>query len=152
MTNRLSRMLNPKSVAVFGGAWASAVIRQTNLMGFTGNIWPVHPDKETVEGLKAYRSVADLPSAPDASFIGVNRFQTIDIVQELALRNSGGAICFASGFKEDSNDIQTGAKLHDALLEAAGDMPLLGPNCYGLLNYCDEIGRASCRERVLVAV
>ncbi len=139
MTNPLYRMLNPKSIAVFGGSWACAVIRQTKLMGFTGNIWPVHPDKETVEGLKAYRSVADLPAAPDASFIGVNRHQTIDIVRDLAARGAGGAICFASGFKEDANDIETGARLHEDLLKAAGDMPVLGPNCYGLLNYSDGV-------------
>jgi acetate---CoA ligase (ADP-forming) len=132
--NSLARMLNPKSIAIFGGAWASAVIRQTKLMGFTGAIWPVHPDKETVEGFKAYRSVADLPGSPDASFIGVNRFQTIELVKELADRNSGGAICFASGFSESGDD-----HLQAQLIEAAGDMLVLGPNCYGLLNYCDGV-------------
>jgi acetate---CoA ligase (ADP-forming) len=134
LTNPLTRMLNPKSIAVFGGAWASAVIRQTKLMGFSGEIWPVHPDKETVEGFKAYRTVADLPGAPDASFIGVNRFQTIELVKELASRNTGGAICFASGFSESGDD-----HLQTQLIEAAGDMPVLGPNCYGLLNYCDGV-------------
>ncbi len=134
MPNSLARMLNPKSVAVFGGSWASAVIRQTKLMGFTGDIWPVHPDKEKVEGLKAYRSMADLPAAPDAAFIGVNRFQTIEIVRELSARGAGGAICFASGFSESGD-----GDLQAALVAAAGDMPVLGPNCYGLLNYCDGV-------------
>jgi acetate---CoA ligase (ADP-forming) len=132
--NSLARMLNPKSIAVFGGAWASAVIRQTKLMGFTGEIWPLHPDKETVEGLQAYRSVADLPGSPDASFIGVNRHLTIELVRELAAINAGGVICFASGFSESGDD-----HLQAKLIAAAGDMPVLGPNCYGLLNYCDGV-------------
>ncbi len=134
MTNSLSRMLNPKSVAVFGGAWAAAVIRQTKLMGFTGEIWPVHPDKDNIEGFKAYRCVADLPGSPDACFIGVNRFQTIELVRELAAKKAGGAICFASGFAETGDD-----NLQADLIAAAGEIPVLGPNCYGLLNYCDGV-------------
>jgi acetate---CoA ligase (ADP-forming) len=139
VTNPLARLLNPKSIAVFGGGWAAAVIRQTRKMGFAGGIWPVHPEKAEVEGLPAYKSVAALPGAPDACFIGVNRFLTIDVVRDLAARGAGGAICFASGFKEDATDAETGAKLHDALIEAAGTMPVLGPNCYGLLNYADGV-------------
>ncbi len=47
---------------------------------------------------------------------------------------SGGAICFASGFQEAGND-----ELQTSLIKAAGDMPFLGPNCYGLLNYLDNV-------------
>ncbi len=135
----LARLLKPKSVAVFGGSWAAAVIRQTRKMGFAGDIWPVHPEKTEIEGLPAFKSVADLPAAPDASFIGVNRFLTIDVVRDLSARGAGGAICFASGFKEDATDPATGARLHEDLIKAAGAMPVLGPNCYGLLNYADGV-------------
>ena len=102
-------------------------------MGFAGDIWPVHPTRDEVHGRRCYRSVADLPGAPDAAFVGVNRQLTIEIVRELAERGAGGAICYASGFRE----AEDGAALQDALLEAAGDMPILGPNCYGLINYLD---------------
>jgi acyl-CoA synthetase (NDP forming) len=139
MTTPLARMLNPKSIAVFGGGWAAAVIRQTRKMGFAGAIWPVHPDKPEVEGLLAFKSVEDLPGAPDASFIGVNRHLTIEVVRALSARGAGGAICFASGFKEDATDPALGATLNEALIEAAGAMPVLGPNCYGLLNYADGV-------------
>jgi acyl-CoA synthetase (NDP forming) len=129
----LTRLLRPQSVAVFGGAQAAAVVGQLQKMGYAGDIWPVHPTKPDIGGLPAYRSVADLPSAPDAAFVGVNRHLTVDIVRELAAGGAGGAVCFASGFREadDGNDLQA------ALLEAAGDMPFLGPNCYGLINYAD---------------
>ncbi len=129
----LSRILRPRSIAVFGGGWSMAVIRQCRKMGFDGALWPVHPSKDEIDGLRCYRSVADLPAAPDASFIGVNRDGTIDIVRALAERGAGGAVCFASGFSE----VADGAVRNDALLEAAGDMPILGPNCYGFINYLD---------------
>jgi acyl-CoA synthetase (NDP forming) len=66
--------------------------------------------------------------------VGVNRHLTIDIVRDLAARDAGGAICYATGFIEAGEE---GSKLEEQLLEASGDMPLIGPNCYGLLNYLD---------------
>ena len=134
----LSRLFRPRSIAVFGGgAWGPAVVEQCQKMGFDGPIWPVHPTREQMQGLPCYRSVDDLPEAPDASFIGVNRSLTIDVVASLSLRGAGGAVCFASGFKESDGEGTGGGDLQARLLEAAGEMPVLGPNCYGLINYLD---------------
>ena len=128
----LERLLNPRSIAAFGGANAQEVIRQSDLMGYKGDIWPVHPKKTEILGRKVYRSVADLPGSPDAAYLGVNRYLTIDIVRDLAAQGAGGAVCYATGFTEAGAE---GSELQKQLLEASGDMPLIGPNCYGLLNY-----------------
>jgi acyl-CoA synthetase (NDP forming) len=106
-------------------------------MRFEGQIWPVHPKAEEIAGLPAFASVVDLPEAPDATFIGVNRMTTIDVVQQLSDRGAGGAVCFASGFLEAQAEDAEGADLQNRLLKAAGEMPILGPNCYGLINYLD---------------
>ncbi|GLO75967.1 acyl-CoA synthetase [Phaeobacter italicus] len=106
-------------------------------MGFGGTIWPVHPKAEEVAGLPAFKDVDSLPEAPDAAFVGVNRFATIDVVRALSARGAGGAVCFASGFLEAAAEDAEGADLQAQLLEAAGDMPFLGPNCYGFINYLD---------------
>ncbi|NOX74650.1 MAG: acetate--CoA ligase family protein, partial [Alphaproteobacteria bacterium] len=138
MTRDLTRLFQPKSIAVIGGgAWCVSVIEQCLKSGFTGAIWPVHPSKPEIAGLKAYRTLADLPAPPDASFIGVNRTVTISIVRDLATMSAGGAVCFASGFQEAEAEDDQAADLQAQLLEAAGDMPILGPNCYGFINYLD---------------
>ncbi len=124
-------------MAVFGGSWAQSVVEQCQKMGFDGDIWPVHPDRDEVHGLRCYRSVSQLPAAPDASFIGVNRHLTIDVVGELSARGAGGAVCFASGFNESDGRDDDGVLLQTRLLDAADDMPIIGPNCYGLINYLD---------------
>jgi len=129
---RFERLLNPRSIAVFGGAQAQEVIRQCDLMGYEGEIWPVHPKKDEIQGRAVYRSVADLPGSPDAAYVGVNRNLTIDIIRDLAARDTGGAISYATGFAEAGEE---GSGLAEQLLEASGDMALVGPNCYGLLNY-----------------
>jgi len=126
------RLLKPRSIATFGGANAQEVIRQSDLMGYKGEIWPVHPKKAEILGRPVYRSVEDLPGSPDAAYVGVNRYLTIDIVRDLAARGAGGAVCYATGFGEAGDE---GRELEEQLLEASGDMPLIGPNCYGLLNY-----------------
>ena len=131
---RLERLLRPRSIAAIGGLQASRVIEQCQLMGYTGEIWPVHPSKSEVQGLPAFKSVADLPGSPDAAFIGVNRHLTIEVVKALRARDCGGGVCFAAGFRESD---QTGNELQAELIEAAGDMPVLGPNCYGYINYAD---------------
>lgn len=130
--SRLDRLLRPRHIAVLGAGWALNVIEQCRKMGFQGPVWPVHPTRAEIGGLKAYASLANLPEAPDATFIGVNRFATVDVVADLATMGAGGAICFASGWTEAGEP-----GLQNRLVAAAGDMPILGPNCYGVINYLD---------------
>jgi acyl-CoA synthetase (NDP forming) len=133
-TGDLSRLLRPRSIAVLGGKPAAEVIRQLHRIGYEGEIWPIHPRLDEVAGLRAYRSVAELPAAPDAAFLGVNRHATIEIVEALAARGAGGAVVYASGFAEAGAD---GESLQARLIAAAGTMPFIGPNCYGFINYLD---------------
>ena len=128
----LSRLLRPRSIAVLGAGWAANVIEQCQKMGFAGPVWPVHPTREVIAGVPCVRRLGDLPEAPDAVFIGVNRHATLDVVAELAAMGAGGAICFASGWEEAGE-----AGLQARLVAAAGSMPILGPNCYGVINYLD---------------
>ena len=128
----LNRLLRPKSIAVLGAGWARNVIEQCGKMGFAGPVWPVHPTKAEIGGLQAYPALADLPGVPDATFVGVNRHATIDVVAELSAMGAGGAICFASGWAEAGEP-----ELQERLVTASGAMPILGPNCYGVINYLD---------------
>jgi acyl-CoA synthetase (NDP forming) len=134
----LSRLLRPRSIAVIGGGtWCANVIGQCRKIGFPGPVWPVHPTRDTVGGLPAVPSIEELPEAPDAAFIGVNRKVTVEAVRILSERGAGGAVCFASGFRESVLETGDGDTLEAALVEAAGGMRILGPNCYGFLNLLD---------------
>jgi len=134
----LSRLLRPKSVAVIGGAWARNVIEQCQKADYAGELWPVHPRETSVLGIAAYPSLAELPGVPDVAFVGINREASITALEQLAALGCGGAICFASGFSEAQAEDEQGADLEARLVAAAGSMPMIGPNCYGLLNYIDK--------------
>ena len=133
----LERLLRPKQVAVLGGTWAENVIRECQKMGFQGELWPVHPTRKTMGGIDCFAQLSELPNAPDATFIGVNRTETIKTVSALSSMDAGGAVCFASGFSEVMKEDDQGQNLQQALLTAANGMPILGPNCYGFINYLD---------------
>jgi acyl-CoA synthetase (NDP forming) len=138
VTTRLDRLLRPKSVAVIGGgAFGTNVVEQCLKMNYAGALWPVHPSRPDVHGVPAFKSVADLPAPPDAAFVAVNRNLTIDIVRQLSAMGAGGAICFAAGFRETGGYDADGDRLQRDLVEAASAMPIIGPNCYGLINYAD---------------
>ena len=128
----LERMFRPKSVAVLGGRWAENVVGECVKSGFDGEIWPVHPKRRDMAGVPCIASLEELPGAPDAAFLGINRHTSVEVVARLAEMGCGGVVCFASGFAE-TGDVE----LQQSLVEAAGEMPVLGPNCYGFLNYLD---------------
>jgi len=132
----LQRLLRPRSIALVGGAACAEVMRQCRRVGFAGTLWPIHPGRDELEGVRTYRSVADLPEPPDAAFVAVNRHATVEAVRALAARGSGGAVCYASGFAEIG---VSGERLQSELLAAAANMPLIGPNCHGLINYLDGV-------------
>ncbi len=130
----LRRLLAPRSIAVVGGAPAERVVRQCLKLGFDGPIWPVHPKRSDLAGVPCLPSLDDLPGVPDAVFLGVNRNATIDAMRSINRIGAGGAVCYGSGFAETGDE-----HLQDALLEAAGEVPFFGPNCYGFVNTFDRV-------------
>lgn len=131
----LHRLLSPRSVAVVGGRVAESVAGELLKLGFTGDIWPVNPKRETMAGLACFASLDDLPGIPDATYVGVSREAAVDAIRSLHAMGAGGAVCHAAGFSELGAD---GTPLNDALIEASGSMPVIGPNCWGVLNLLDR--------------
>ncbi len=131
----LKRLFSPRSVAFVGGTFAEMAIRRNQELGFDGEIWPVHPTRKEVAGFQAYPTIDALPGVPDAAFVAVKRELTIELVKQLSDAGVGGCVCYAAGFAEMGEE---GRALQDQLVEAAGDMPIVGPNCFGLVNYLDS--------------
>ena len=128
----IERMLSPRHVAFIGGAWAAAALRNCTDFGFEGEMWYVNPRRPEVDGHPVFGSVRDLPRAPDCAYVAVSAERSIEILTELANRGAGGAVCYAAGFAEKGAE---GVELQKRLVAAAGDMAVLGPNCYGMLDY-----------------
>ena len=132
----LNRLISPKSIAVVGNRGADFAIRESKKLGYNQKIWAIHPTLNSLEGVKCYRNIKDLPEAPDATFIAVNAESAIDIVADLKSIGGGGAVLYASGFGEVG---EKGIKRNQRLVAAADGMPVIGPNCYGFINSLDGV-------------
>ncbi len=134
-SSRLDPLIEPSSVAIVGvsvsdpRSWGYRVVRVLVDGGYTGRVWVVHPSND-FPGVTTYRSLSDGPR-PDLVAVCVRAERVLEVVGEARRIGARAAVVFASDFAEAG---EQGERLQQALLEAAGDMPVLGPNCLGFSN------------------
>ena len=128
----LQRLLAPRHIAFIGGNEALYASRQCAAGGFSGQIWGVNPKRRKLDEHPCFASVDDLPEAPDAAFVAVPGSVVPTVVSQLHQRGAGGVVCYSAGFGELGGD---GEALEQKLIEVSGDLALVGPNVFGLLNY-----------------
>jgi acyl-CoA synthetase (NDP forming) len=126
-------LLKPRHIAFIGGHDATTAINEARRRGFTGQMWAVNPKRSDLAGVSCVASISDLPEAPDAVYLAIPAGGVVEALRSLAQMGVGGVVCFSAGFKETGD-----AQAEQALIEATGDMALIGPNCYGLINYIDN--------------
>lgn len=137
----IATLLKPRSVAVIGASadpakTAGRPVAYLAKHGFSGAIYPVNPRADTIGGLKSYPDIGSLPEAPDVGIVLLGADRAHEAVRDLAARGTRAAIVLASGYAEVGPE---GALRQQQLLQAAGDMRLLGPNTIGLVNLTDNI-------------
>ena len=137
----IARLLKPRSIAVVGASadpskTAGLPIRYLRKHGFAGDIYPVNPRLEAIDGLRCYPDVRSLPVAPDVGLVLLGAARAHEAVRDLAAIGATAAIVLASGYAETG---EAGARRQSELLAAAGSMRLLGPNTIGLVNLVDAI-------------
>lgn len=124
----------PKTVAVVGastkgGTLPNVFIRRIRELGFSGDIYPIHPSAEEIDGLRAYRSLAETPQPVDYAYIAIAAAQIPAL-----LSGANGRVRFAQVISSGFGEVDEGKDLQDRLAAAAraGGMRLIGPNCLGL--------------------
>ncbi len=134
----LDDLTAPRSVAVvgasndptrIGGRPVSHMIKQR----FEGPIYPVNPGRNTVQGLPAYPSLADIPGDVDFILIAVPAAAVLDVMRQVPDKHPKTVMIFSSGFAETGPD---GAAVQEEILSIARKhhIRLFGPNCLGLFN------------------
>lgn len=136
--SQLRRILNPRSIAIIGASddpnrLGGRPIAYMLGQGYRGKIYPVNPNRETIQGLSCVPSIEALPEVPDIAMVIVPASLTLAAVRSLAILGTPVAIVCSSGFAEmDEN----GARAQQELVEVASSygMRLIGPNALGLIN------------------
>jgi acyl-CoA synthetase (NDP forming) len=132
--DNLNRLLRPRHIAYIGGSQLEGAITASREAGFGGEIWVVNPVRDRIAGVSCYDRIEDLPRAPDAALIAMSAERSIEAVAALAETGAGGAVCMAAGFAEIGG---SGRSLQRQLIDAAGDLAVIGPNCMGVFNLFD---------------
>lgn len=131
---KYDRMLYPKAIAVLGASesspgMANDFIQRTRAYGYAGTIYPVHRQADTIEGLKAYRTLDDIPEPVDYAYVAL---PSKAVSPRLACAPGKLAVAqiASSGFSEiaDGSDLQ--GEL--ALQARRSQFRYLGPNCLGM--------------------
>lgn len=135
LRENFARLLAPRAMAFIGGGQVEATLKTLRQQDYAGDVYVVNPKRSEIAGYKCIPSIADLPVSPDAVFLAVNADGTITALHELSAMKAGGVVCYASGFSEIG---AAGFERNLAFVEAAGDMAVVGPNCYGLVNYVNH--------------
>lgn len=139
----LKRMFEARSIAVIGasgdplriGGRPIAMIRN---MGFEGDLYPINPNRDEVQGLKAYPSIADVPGAVDLAICAVPGHLVEGVLEQCIAKGVAGAIVFAGGFAEVSEEGAAAQAKLTAMVREAG-MRMVGPNCMGFANFANNM-------------
>lgn len=102
---------------------------------YQGRIHVINPFHDEIAGIACLKSPDQLPEIPDLGFVSVPKEYVIENVKALAELGVGGTVCNSAGFSELKDD---GIDREADLIEAAGAMPILGPNCPGFANFVDN--------------
>jgi len=134
----LEPLFNPKSVAVLGASAEPSRIggmpvRYMLQCGFDGDIFPVNPSHDEIQGLKAYAKIGDIGKPVDAAILAVPARFALEVAEECAEAGVKTMCAFTSGFSEAGED---GIALQARLKEIAqtSGMRIMGPNCLGYFN------------------
>ncbi|MGC8658501.1 MAG: CoA-binding protein, partial [Desulfomonilaceae bacterium] len=98
---------------------------------FEGRIYPIHPKHEKIFSYPVYRGVEELPEIPDLAVVALNQTSSVKMVEKLSKIGVSGAVVLAGGYAEMGD---FGRELQENLRQAAGCMPVIGPNTLGLIN------------------
>ena len=140
---QIDRLLRPKSVAVVGasdrhGALGATLLNNLVQYEFSGEIYPVNPKRDELQGLKVCKSVEELPQGVDCAVIAIPRPFVLDTVRQLGERGCGAVVIYAAGFSEAGEEGMREQRELGKVAEKYG-MIVEGPNCLGCTNYVDRI-------------
>jgi len=135
---RLRHLFAPDSVALIGSSnspekWGNRIFINLTRGDFKGRIYPVNPREKEVLGLPSLSSISDLPMGVDLAVITIPTKGVLQAVRECISRDVKCCMVITSGFSETGPE---GKKLEQKIGELAlkADMPLVGPNCVGILS------------------
>lgn len=135
---KIKTMFNPRSVAIIGasrtiGKWGFTFTLHLLRGGYRGTIYPVNPAGEEMLGLKAYRTLQEIPGPVDLAFILLPPEKVAATITECGTLGISACVVITAGFAELG---EQGKGLEAEIVRAARDVDvaMVGPNCAGIIS------------------
>jgi acetyltransferase len=134
-TYRLEKLFAPRSVTMVGASPREtspgrAVLRNLRSAGFQGAISLVNPHYDAIEGIKAVKTIAELPQAPDLVVIAAPAPSVPEIIAAAGAKGAATAIIITAGLGHGRGSLTEAC---ERAARATG-LRLVGPNCLGVLS------------------
>lgn len=132
----------PESLAIIGASrdpakFGNIILSALLEIGFAGKIYPVNPDGQEINGLKAYPSVKDIPDRVDLAIITIPAPLVLNTLKDCLHKGVKGVEILTSGFKETGTS--EGHRIEEEISRLSRQgLRIIGPNCFGI--YCPESG------------
>jgi 4-hydroxybutyryl-CoA synthetase (ADP-forming) len=136
LTESQNIFLSPRSIAVIGASEKPGVgkaIFSNIVNGYKGKIYPITPSNDFIAGLKAYKSVLEVPDQIDLAVVATPNRTVPKVMEEVGKKKIKGAIVVSAGFKEVDKD---GAQLEEEIgvIGKKYAIRIIGPNCLGIMS------------------
>ena len=136
-------LLHPRSVAVIGASTdptkiGNAVFANLLRGNFSGTVFPVNPDAHSVRGVRAYRSVTEIPDDVDLAVVAVPARDIDDVMDSCRAKGVTGLLVLSAGFADAGADGTVAQRRLVAEARAHG-MRVIGPNALGIANTAPDV-------------
>ena len=137
VVEKVRQLLTPRSIALVGATensfWSRTILQNLSTLGFTGEIYLVHPRQKEQFGRPCYPTVTAIPGEVDHAYIMTGTQHAMSVLRDCAAKGVRGMTMLTAGFKEmDLAGAERQAELATFCRE--NDLALLGPNCLGFVN------------------
>lgn len=142
-SSRLDALFAPRSIAVVGASndwrrFGGRVLHYLRRSNYAGDIYPINPGREEVQGLQAYVDVKSVGRPFDCAVLAITAEDTLQTIRDCAESGVRSAIIYGAGFAEVG---EAGRQRQDEVvaIARANGMRILGPNCMGLVNARERV-------------
>lgn len=138
--DRCASLFQPKSIAVVGVSsseplsWGRITVQRLLTGGYEGELVAVTRRTLRLPGVRTVRSLGELGYGPDLVILAIPAPGVPGLLHQARESGAGAAIVYSAGFAESGQD-----ELQQQLCEAAGELPVLGPNCLGLVSRASSV-------------
>jgi len=146
----LESFFHPKSIALIGASNKPGKVGNDVMINlvkhFKGTIFPVNTNDETIEGLKTFRSISDIPEVPELAVIVIPSKFVPEVMEECGKVGCKNVVVISAGFKEAPGT--EGAELEKKLIEIKNkyNLRVLGPNCLGYITSTPPVDASFARS------